>query len=53
MLEEVRFVTEQLSLSIKNGRHPSELAVIAPDIELYWPCLKSYLKKENIPSKKE
>ena len=52
MLEEVRFITEQLSLSIKNGRQPSELAVIAPDIELYWPCLKSYLKKENIPLKK-
>ena len=51
MLEEVRFVTEQLSLSIKNVK-PSELAVLAPDMELYWPCLKSYLKKENIPVKK-
>ena len=52
MLEEVRFVTEQLNLSIKNGSQPAELAVLAPDIELYWPCLKSYLKKENIPIKK-
>ncbi len=52
MLEEVRFVTEQLNFSLKNGCKPSELAVIAPDIELYWPCLKSYLKKENIPLKK-
>ena len=51
MLDEVRFVTEQLSLSIKT-ENPSELAVLAPDMELYWPCLKSYLKKENIPVKK-
>ena len=52
MLEEVHFVTEQLSLALKNGFKPLELAVIAPDMELYWPCLKSYLKKENIPVKK-
>ena len=52
VLEEVRFVTEQLSLSLEKGLKPSELAVIAPDMELYWPCLKNYLKKENIPIKK-
>jgi len=52
MLEEVRFITGQLNFALKNGFKPSELAVIAPDMELYWPCLKSYLKKENIPVKK-
>ena len=52
MLEEVRFITEQLNLALKNGFKPLDLAVIAPDMELYWPCLKSYLKKENIPVKK-
>lgn len=52
MLEEVRFITKQLRLSLENGSKPSELTLIAPDMELYWPCLKSYLKKENIPIKK-
>ncbi|MDE0151577.1 MAG: PD-(D/E)XK nuclease family protein [Bdellovibrionales bacterium] len=52
MLEETRFVTEQLSLALNNGLKPSDLAVLAPDMELYWPCLKNYLKRENIPVKK-
>ena len=52
MLGEVRFVTAQLRKSLDQGLKPSELAVIAPSIETYWPCLKSYLLKEGIPFEK-
>ena len=31
----------------------SEIAVVAPDIELYWPALSSYLAQEGVPCQKD
>ena len=52
-VEEVQFVTEQLRKGLESGRNPEQCAVLAPDIEAYWPCLNIYLKKEGIPVQKE
>jgi ATP-dependent helicase/nuclease subunit B len=31
----------------------SRIAIVAPDIEAYWPALSSYLEQEGIPSQKD
>ena len=51
-LNEIQFIAAQLRQGLESGRHPSELAVLAPDMEQYWPALKSYLKKEGLLVKK-
>ena len=52
-VEEVQFITEQLRKSLEAGKKPEQCAVLAPNIEDYWPCLNIYLKKEGIPVQKE
>ena len=54
MVEEVQFITAQIRETLESKRcTPSDIAVVAPQMELYWPCLKSYLQKEGIPFQKE
>ena len=52
-IEEVQFVTEQLRKGLESGRKPEQCAILAPNIETYWPCLNIYFKKEGIPIQKE
>ena len=52
LTEEVQFVVSQLRQSLDRGLRPSQTALLAPHIEAYWPCLKSYLTKEGIPFQK-
>ena len=35
------------------GSTPAEIAVIAPDIEAYWPVLQAFLEKEGVPTQKD
>ena len=51
MLEEIQFITQQLRKDLTQ-HSPSDLVVLAPDMESYWPILKSYLKKEGLPFSK-
>ena len=52
-VDEVQFITHEIRQILNSGVQASEIAVIAPHIESYWPCLKTYLKKEGIPFSKE
>lgn len=36
-----------------SGVRPREIAIAAPDIELYWPVLESFLEQEGIPAQKD
>ena len=48
MLSEVKAVTAQLRKWLDQGVKLQNIAVVAPDIETYWPTLKSYLQVEGI-----
>ncbi len=48
MLSEVKAVTAQLRKWLDQGVKLQDIAVVAPDIETYWPTLKSYLQVEGI-----
>jgi len=52
MLSEVKAVTAQLRQWLDQGVKPTDIAIVAPDIETYWPTLKSYLKVEGIQTDK-
>jgi len=47
-LGEVKFVVGQIQEWLAAGRNQSEIAIIAPDIEDYWPVLSIHLKKEGL-----
>ena len=51
-LAEVKNISVQVKKAIARGIEPNKISVLAPHIEDYWPCLKSYFKKENIPFNK-
>ena len=51
MLEETRFITQQLRKDLST-HSPSDLAVVAPNMDSYWPTLKGYLEKEGVPVSK-
>lgn len=51
-LAEVKFVIGQIRQWLEKGIDLSQMAVIAPDIEDYWPTLRWHLKKEGIPFEK-
>lgn len=52
-LAEVKDVSAQMRHWIQQGYSPDQLAVLAPDIEYYWPVLSSYLEKEGLPVQKK
>lgn len=51
-LSEIQFITEKLRQSLDSGFKPHQLAVVAPNIENYWPCMKKYFEKEGLPFEK-
>lgn len=53
MLAEVKKVTAQLRQWLEQGISPEQIAVIAPDIESYWPVLAPFLEQEGIPCQKD
>lgn len=54
MLAEVKEATAQARKWLDSGaaKKASDIAIVAPDIELYWPVLSSYLDHEGIPTQK-
>lgn len=51
-LAEIKFAIGQIRQWIEAGNDLSQIALIAPDIESYWPVLRWHLKKEHIPFEK-
>lgn len=54
MLAEVKEATAQVRKWLDSGavQKASDIAIVAPDIEAYWPVLSSYLDQEGIPVQK-
>lgn len=54
MLAEVKEATAQARKWLDSGavKKASDIAIVAPDIETYWPVLSSYLDHEGIPTQK-
>lgn len=54
MIAEVKDATAQIRSWLESGDlQPSEIAVVAPDIEPYWFALSNYLEVEGIPVQKD
>lgn len=47
-LAEVKDAVAQVRLWLEQGAKPHSIAIVAPDIEEYWPSLRLYLKEEGI-----
>ncbi|MCB0356939.1 MAG: hypothetical protein KDD40_08025, partial [Bdellovibrionales bacterium] len=52
-LGEVKDLSAQVRKWIDQGYAPHEIAIVAPDIESYWPVLASYLEVEGLPLQKK
>ncbi len=52
-LAEVKDITSWVTTALNKGIKPNRISVLAPRIEDYWSCLKSYFKRENIPVNKK
>lgn len=53
MLAEIKNSVAQTRLWLDQGIAADNIAIIAPDIEAYWPVLQSYLEEEGIPYQKD
>lgn len=53
MLAEIKNSVGQVRQWLEDGKTADSIAVIAPDIELYWPVLHAYLGEEGIPVQKD
>lgn len=53
MLAEIKETTARVRGWLDQGVDPADIAVIAPDIEAYWPVLQAYLEKEGVPVQKD
>ena len=51
-LSEVKHVVAQVRKHLDKGCAPDRLAIVAPDIEVYWPVLSSYFEIEGVPVSK-
>ena len=51
-LAEIKDISYHVKHSLNKGIQPNKIYILVPHIEDYWTCLKSYLKKENIPVNK-
>lgn len=51
-LGEIKNATAQIRAWLDEGVSTDQIAVVAPDIEYYWPVLRWYLQQEGIPSAK-
>jgi RecB family exonuclease len=52
-LAEIKQAVSQIRDWLGQGFAPHELAIVAVDMEYYWPVLSSYLKVEGIPLQKD
>lgn len=53
MLAEIKQAVSQCRIWLDQGVKPGEVAIISPEIEEYWPVLRSFLEKEGIPFQKD
>ena len=53
MLAEIKNSVGQVRKWLDSGIPADNIAVIAPDIEQYWPVLQAFLKEEGIPVQKD
>ncbi|MFS4458240.1 PD-(D/E)XK nuclease family protein [Bdellovibrio sp. HCB2-146] len=53
MLAEIKHAVGQVRLWLEAGHRPESIAVIAPDIEVYWPVLQAYLEEEGVAVQKD
>lgn len=53
MIAEVKDAVALVRKWLDAGAVPREVAIVAPDIEAYWPPLSSYLEQEGIPFQKD
>ncbi|WP_415063351.1 PD-(D/E)XK nuclease family protein [Bdellovibrio sp.] len=53
MLAEIKHSVGQIRQWLDQGHLAENIAVIAPDIEIYWPVLQAYLQEEGIPVQKD
>lgn len=53
MFAEAKDAVAQTRLWIDAGVKPRDIAIVAPDIELYWPVLESFLEQEGVPAQKD
>ncbi|HEY8271700.1 MAG TPA: PD-(D/E)XK nuclease family protein, partial [Pseudobdellovibrionaceae bacterium] len=53
MLSEVKNSCQQIRAWLDAKIPATQIAVIAPDIEMYWPILSVYLEQEGIPFQKD
>lgn len=53
MLAEIKNSAGKVRQWLDKGVPPEKIAIIAPDIEAYWPVLQSYLAEEGIPVQKD
>ena len=51
-LAEVKDAVARVREWCEQGVAPERIAVVAPDIEEYWPALRLYLREEGIPASK-
>lgn len=49
MTAEIKDAVHQVRLWLEAGVKPNDIAILAPNIELYWPILNLYLEVEGIP----
>lgn len=53
MLAEVKHAVAQARSWLDSGISPHEIAILAPDIEAYWPALAEFMEIEGLPVQKE
>ena len=53
MIAEVKDAVAQARIWVDAGTELSDIAIVAPDIELYWPALESFLNEEGLPTQKD
>ena len=51
-LAEIKDISHWVSHILQKGIKPNKISVLAPHIENYWLCLKSYCEREKIPVNK-
>ncbi|MCB0350292.1 MAG: PD-(D/E)XK nuclease family protein [Bdellovibrionales bacterium] len=52
-IAEVKSAVAQIRSWLEQGAEPKQLAILAADIEQYWPSLQAYLQKEGVPVAKD
>jgi ATP-dependent helicase/nuclease subunit B len=53
MIAEVKEATARVRQWLSETKSATKVAIVAPDIEAYWPALSSYLAQEGIPVQKD